>query len=129
MDQILHNIAGAAGTLTPILYGLLVAAALDTLTGCWAAYTSGSFSWAYVSEFVRSHVLFKVTPILMALLAGVAVGGTDSLAGLALITTAAASGAAYLASTVASISGNLTQGQAKVKGLPGAVVVKANKVA
>ena len=118
MEQILNNIAAAAGTLVPILYGLIVAAALDTLTGVWAAFNSGSLSWVYVADFVRSHVLQKIVPIMTAIVAGVAIGGTDNAAGAALIATAAASGAAYLASVVASIAGNLAEGQAKTKGLP-----------
>lgn len=118
MDQILNNIAAAAGTLTPILYGLIVAAALDTLTGVWAAINSGTFNLEYISEFVRSHVLQRIVPVFLALLAGVAIGGTDNAAGTGLIATGAASAAAYVASVVASIAGNLSDGRAKVKGLP-----------
>lgn len=118
MEQILNNIAAAAGTLTPILYGLVIAATLDTLTGIWAAWNSGTLSGQYVAEFVRSHILQRIVPILSALLAGVAVGGTDNAAGAALIATAAAAGAAYLAEVVASITANVSEGRAKVKGLP-----------
>lgn len=118
MEQILNNIAAQVGTLTPILYGLIVAAALDTLTGIWAAWNSGTLSWVYVAEFVRSHILQKIAPIMMALLAGIAVGGTDTAGGTALVATAAAAGAAYLASVIASIGGNLSEGQSKTKGLP-----------
>lgn len=118
MEQILDNIAASAGTLVPILYGLVVAAALDTLTGIWAAFNSGTFSGSYVAEFVRSHVLQRIAPIMTAILAGVAVGGTDNAAGAALIATAAAAGAAYLAEVISSIMANISQGQAKTKGLP-----------
>jgi hypothetical protein len=107
MDTILHNIAAQAGTLTPILYGLLVAALLDTLSGIYSAIKAGTFSGQYLAEFVRAHLLQRVTPILMGLVAGVAVGGTDSPAGAALIVAAAAGGAAYLAETIASIMSNL----------------------
>jgi hypothetical protein len=118
MEQILHNIAAAAGTLVPILYGLLIAAALDTLTGLWAAWNSGTLSGQYVAEFVRSHILQRIAPIFTAIIAGVAVGGTDTAVGAALIATAAAAGAAYLAEVVASITANISEGQAKTKGLP-----------
>lgn len=118
MEQILHNIAAQAGTLVPVLYGLLIAAALDTITGLWAAWNSGTLDGNYVAEFVRSHILQRITPIMMAVLAGVAIGGTDTAGGTALIATAAAAGAAYLAEVVASIAGNISAGQAKTKGLP-----------
>ena len=66
----------------------------DTLTGIWAAVNSGTFSLNYVADFVRSHVLQRIVPILLALGVGVSIGGTDTAAGAALIATAAAAGAA-----------------------------------
>jgi hypothetical protein len=119
MDEILNNIAAQASTLTPVLYGLLVAAGLDILTGLYAAAVSpGGITWDIVANFVKSHVLQRVAPIFLALVAGVAIGGTDSAGGTALIATAAAGGAAYLAETVASIAGNLGAARAKDKGEP-----------
>lgn len=118
MDQILANIAAQAGTLTPILYGLFVAALLDTVSGLWAAFNSGTFNANFLAEFVRSHILQRIFPIFTALLAGVAIGGTDTAAGAALIAAGAAGGAAYLGEVVKSIMTNLSEGQAKVKGLP-----------
>jgi hypothetical protein len=118
MEDILNNIAANAGLLTPILYGLIVAAGLDTLTGIWAAWKSGTLDFNYVADFVRSHVLQRVTPILLALVAGVAIGGTEVAAGAALIATGAAAGAAYLLQVVASISDNVKDGRAETKGLP-----------
>jgi hypothetical protein len=122
VEAILHNIAAQAATLTPILYGLLIAALLDTLSGIYAAVNAGTFSGQYLAEFVRAHLLQRITPILLGLVAGVAVGGTDSVAGVGLITAAGAGGVAYLGETVASIMSNL--GPAKVAGnLPRGIVV------
>ena len=121
MDAILNGIAAAAGGLVPVLYALVVAATLDVLSGIYAAWRSGTLNGQYVAEFVRSHVANKIGPIMLVLLAGVSVGGTDSAAGLALIATATASIAAYLASVVSSITANLADASAKTKGLPDSV--------
>lgn len=121
LDVILAGIAASAGVLVPVLYALFAAALIDTLTGSWAAFASGNFSWQYVAEFLKSHVLFKITPILLQLISAVALGGTDSAAGLALVATGSASAAAYLASVVASVAGNVTEGRTKTKGLPSGI--------
>lgn len=117
-ETILAGIAANAGLLVPILYTLLVAALIDTVTGLWAAFNSGTLNGQYVAEFVRSHLLQRITPIFTGLIAGVAVGGTDTAAGTALVTAAGAAGAAYLAETIASVTANLRQGAAGTKGLP-----------
>ena len=118
LGQILANIQASSAGLIPILYGLTVAAGLDVLTGLWAAWNSGTLDGKFIPEFISSHLVKKIAPIFLVLVAGVSVGGTDSTAGLALIATGAASGAAYLASIVASISDNLRQGAAQIKSTP-----------
>jgi hypothetical protein len=118
VDGIMAGIAASAGLLLPILYSLLIAALFDTVSGVWAAYQSGNFKWSYIAEFVRSHVLFKITPIILQLALAVGVGGTDSALGVTLVTSGGLSAAAYLASVVASIGSNLQQGQAGTKVLP-----------
>lgn len=118
MDAILSNIAGAAGALVPILYALIVTVALDTLTGLYAAWRSGTLDGAYVDTFVKTHILDKVVPILLALVAGVAIGGTDNAAGAGLIAAGAAAAVAYEGVTIASILGNIGAAGDKTKGLP-----------
>ena len=118
LGQILANIQASSAGLIPVLYGLTVAAGLDILTGLWAAWNSGTLDGKFIPEFISSHLVKKIAPIFLVLVAGVSVGGTDSTAGLALIATGAASGAAYLASIVASISDNLHQGVDKTKSVP-----------
>lgn len=121
MDQILQRIAGDANTLVPALYTLLVAAAIDLATGLLAAATSGSLQWTYVSEFVRGHLLQKVAPIMLSLVAGVAVGGVDTVAGAALLAAGVTGGLAYLASSIASIGSNVKAASTKTKGLPSTI--------
>ena len=118
VNGIIQNIIEASGALYPVLYTLAVAALLDTLTGLWAAYNSGTLSGEYVAEFLRSHVMQRIVPIMTGLLAGVAVGGTDNAGGSALIALSGASAAAYLLESVASIRNNLGDGSRKEKGLP-----------
>lgn len=122
MDLILHNIAGAASALVPILYALLVTVALDVLTGLYAAWRSGTLDGAYIDTFVKTHILDKVTPILITLLAGVAIGGTDNVAGTGLIAAGAAAALAYEGVTIASILGNVGAASNRTKGLPKGIV-------
>jgi hypothetical protein len=121
MELILQRLAAAAPELVPALYTLLVAAAIDLATGLGAAAISGTLQWTYVSEFVRGHLLQKIMPIMGALVAGVAIGGIDTVAGLGLIGTGVAGATAYLFSVAASIGGNVKAAQTKTKGLPSSV--------
>jgi hypothetical protein len=127
MELILHNLAAAATGLTMVLYSLVIAAILDTLSGIWAAQVSGNLTWKYISEFVKSHVLQKIAPIMLLFLAAVSVGGTDTAAGAALMTLGGGSVAAYLASVVASISSNVSDGQDKTKGLPSSIAPQGGR--
>jgi len=83
------------------LKGALVAAALDFITGSFAALRDGTFAWDAIAAFLRKHVLGRVAP-LAALLAG----GYLSNDGV-LLTFAAAGLTAYAAETIASMKGNL----------------------
>lgn len=121
VTTILQNIQAALPALVPILYTLIIAAGLDLLSGSWAAWVSGSFESKFFLTFIKDHIVTKITPIMLILLAGVAVGGTDSQGGIALVTLGGGTAAAYLATVVASIRNNVTQGQAGTKGLPSGV--------
>lgn len=118
MEAILHNIAGAASTLVPVLYILVVTAALDTVTGIYAAWRSGSFNKEYLDTFVKTHLMDKLVPIVTALVAGIAIGGTDNGAGAALLAAGGAAAAAYEGVTVTSILANISAASNKTKGLP-----------
>lgn len=123
MEQdIVNNVTAALPGLIPVLYTLFVATGLDVVTGLWAAWSSGTFESKYIPEFISSHVVKRIAPILITLLAGVSVGGTDNLAGAGLLTLAGGEVAAYLASVIGSVKGNLTQGAAGTKGAPSSTV-------
>lgn len=121
VSLILANIQAAAAGLVPILYTLLIAAALDVATGSWAAWVSGTFESKFFLEFIKGHILTKITPIFLLLVAGVTVGGTDSDAGRALVLLGGATATGYLGVVVASIRNNVEAGQAREKGLPSTV--------
>lgn len=119
--EILANIQTAAAGLVPILYTLFIAAALDVASGSWAAWVSGSFESKFFLEFIKGHILTKITPIFLLLLAGVSVGGTDSAGGIALVTLGGATASGYLGVVIASIRGNIEQGNNRTKGVPSTV--------
>lgn len=121
VQTIIANIVAALPGLIPVLYTLVVAAGLDVLTGLWAAWSSGTLDGKFIPEFIQSHIVKKLTPILLTLIAGVSVGGTDGPAGLALLALGGSSAAAYLASVVGSISGNIAEGRAGTKSVPDSV--------
>jgi hypothetical protein len=115
---ILSNIQAASAGLVPILYTLLIATFLDVLSGTWAAWVSGTFESKFFLEFIKSHIITKVAPILLILLAGVSIGGTDSVGGIALVTTGGGLVVAYLGTVVAGIRNNVNEGRAGTKGVP-----------
>lgn len=83
------------------LKGALLAAALDFITGSFAALRDGTFALDAVAAFLRKHVLGRVAP-----LAALLIGGYIS--GDALLLTFAAGGlTAYAAETLSSIKGNI----------------------
>jgi hypothetical protein len=120
MEQILNNIAASAGPLSTLLYILLAAYAIDTLSGAIAAASSGAFSWAALWTSVQSHGL-KVGTILLQALGAVAIGGTDNTAGTVLVASTIATATQYLISAVASTGLNIQAAQDGTKGLPASV--------
>lgn len=122
-NDILANIAASAAGLVPVLYTLFIAAALDTLTGMYAAWKSETFNSEFIPTFIMSHIVTRIAPIVLVLVTGVSVGGTSAEAGVALVALGAASGAAYLASVVGSISSNLREGSVGNKGVPTSVAL------
>jgi hypothetical protein len=96
--------------LIALLYLLLITALIDTATGTYAAYKGGTFDLKFLQSFVKTHVLFQVTPILMFAIFGLFTPGP---AGLAMTVAAGTMTAAYEASTLKSVFENLgaaTQG-------------------
>lgn len=115
MEVFLGGFVVALQQIAPVLYGLAVAALLDTVTGVYAAWKGGTFDANFLPAFIRSHILEKIIPILIVLGAGVALGGT---AGPALIALGGAAGAAYVASVVKSISDNLGDARNEAEHFP-----------
>ena len=126
MEAILAGIAAAAAGLIPILYALITGAILDTATGAYAAWKSGTFDAFFLPTFIKSHVIERIAPIMLVLLAGVAVGGTGGAAGLALITLGGTAATAYLASVVSSVTDNLSSAGDGTKELPDSVEVNGS---
>jgi len=125
MEVIIANIIASAAGLIPILYTLFVAAGLDTLSGVWAAFKSGTFNSEFLPTFISSHIVTKITPIFLLLLAGVSTGGIGSAAGIALVAAGGTAAAAYLASVIGSIKSNLLEGNALNKGVPTSVALNS----
>lgn len=121
MDAILHNILMAAQPLGDVIYLLIATAAIDTLSGLWAAYKSDALQWSFVDTFIKSHVVDKWAPIIGTLLGGIAIGGTDSAIGTALVAAGVAQIAAYERATIASVFGNIAAAGKQTKGLPSSV--------
>lgn len=124
LELILQNIATSASGLTPILYTLGGAAFLDVLAGSWAAWVSGTFESKFFLEFIKGHIVTKITPIFLLLVAGVTVGGTDSDAGRALVAIGGSTALAYLGVVAASIRNNVVDGLNREKGLPSTIPVQ-----
>lgn len=110
-------------TLLQLLGVLLVTAAIDTLSGIFGAISNKTFSWSVVAEFLTTHVLRRVFPILgLGFLAQSL--GTEQ-AGAAIWGLALVGLAAYVAETVASVSSNLgTPSQAPVVEPPPVIPAK-----
>ena len=92
--------------IAPVIYALVAAALLDTVSGVYGAWKSGQFDAEFLPTFIKSHILERIIPILIVLGGGVALG---SPAGPALILAGGTAAAAYVASVVSSISDNLGQ--------------------
>lgn len=113
----------ALGTLLPVLYTLAAAIGLDLITGVWAAWKSGTLNPEFLPTFFTSQVLKKATPILLALVAGVALLPTSTVAAAPVIATAGTAAATYLWSLINSILSNVAEGNAGNKGVPTSVAL------
>jgi hypothetical protein len=116
-------IVASIGTLLPVLYTLAAAIGLDLITGSWAAWKSGTFNPEFLPTFFTSQVLTKATPILLGLVAGVALLPTSTVAAAPVIAAAGTAAATYLYSLVNSILSNIAEGQAGNKGVPTSVAL------
>ena len=108
-------------SLLPVLYVLGAAIALDFVTGAGAAWKSGNLNPEFLPTFFTSNVLTKALPIVLGLVAGVAVAGTSPEAAIPIIGVSGTAAAAYLWTLVNSIVGNIQEGQAGVKSVPTSV--------
>ena len=107
--------------LTGITWGqmllvTLTVAAVDTLSGIFSAIGNKTFSWGVVAEYLTTHVLRRVFPIVGLSFLSQTLPGTTGQAvwGICLVSLAA-----YVAETVASVSSNLgTPSQAPVVEAP-----------
>lgn len=110
-------------SILPVVYTLAAAIGLDLITGVWAAYRSGTFNPEFLPTFFTSHILTKASPIVLALVAGVAVLPTSTVAAVPIIGAAGTAAAAYLWSLVNSILSNVVEGNAGNKGVPTSVAL------
>jgi hypothetical protein len=120
-------IVATLGTLLPVVYTLAAAIGLDLITGVWAAWKSGTLNPEFLPTFFTSQVLTKATPIVLALVAGVALLPTSTVAAAPVIATAGTAAAAYLWSLINSILSNVAEGNSGTKGVPTSVVIDAGE--
>ena len=87
---------------------LVLIAAADVIFNTVLAIVHGNFSAAYVADFIRTHLLLRVTAILLVAIFGhgIPAVGIPNIPAVNLAATAAL--AAYLAETVWSIKGAFT---------------------
>lgn len=123
MDPVIASFIAALTTIGPILYALGAAVILDVVTGVWAAIKSGSFNADFLPTFIKSHILERVAPIVIALGAGVVVAGTSAAAAAPILAVGGTAAAAYLASVVKSVVDNVTEGGSETKGAPTSVAI------
>ena len=93
-------------TQLQLLAVLLVTAAIDTLSGIFGAIGNHTFSLSVVADFLESHVLKRVFPILGLGFLGQTLGSGQS--GAAIWASALLGLAAYVAETIVSVQSNLT---------------------
>jgi hypothetical protein len=92
-----------------VMYGVIVLALLEVITGAARAFSAGTFAWSYLDVWVKKTLMGRVVPILLLLLSGAAAPDL-SLLGLEvnILTTAGiAAAATFAASVVASILVNV----------------------
>lgn len=117
IDVLLHS-----QPLQALIAVLAVAVILDFAFGVLAALASGVFDWAYVAEFLQTHLLGRVFPILLAAVGGTALGAVGdtsaAAASIALLGVAGLGSAAYLAETTSSIVAHIHETSARSKAPP-----------
>jgi hypothetical protein len=99
------NIDLTALTIAQLLGVLLVTAAIDTLSGIFGSIQAGTFDVNVVANFLETHVLKRVFPILGLGAISQALGTSGP--GAAVWALALLGLGAYVAETVASISSNI----------------------
>lgn len=95
----LHAFLGSEAGIA--LQALVVAAALDFVTGTLAAVRDGTFEWQAIGAWIRKHLLGRVATVAVVLLAAYFTGNW------ALLTAAILAATAYVAETTASLLDNL----------------------
>jgi hypothetical protein len=117
-----------------LLIAAVVVAIIDTVTGVLGAIAGGTFSAAFLPEFLSSHVLNRVLPIAAAAyLGGVVLAGTSG--GQVIFGTALTGLGAYIIATFPSVGANLgavnlpSISVSRSKPAPAAKTVKAPVVA
>jgi hypothetical protein len=121
----MEAVLAALTTIGPILYALGAAALLDTVTGVWAAYRSGTFNKEFLPTFFTSHIVTKVAPIIIGLVGGVVVAGSSPALAAPILAVSGTAAAAYLAAVIGSVVDNISEGRAEVKGAPTSLVISA----
>lgn len=100
----------------------LIAIFLDFVFGVAAAFKVGNFRFAYVADFLRNDVAFKLAPWLVLYAAAAVAGGVDIvIPGLDLGVIAGAAYATIIAAWTASIIGSLNE--LRLAGAPQTVAV------
>ena|SRR5690349_18212460 len=87
---------------------LVLIAGADVLFNTVLAVVHGNFSFAYVADFIRSHLLLRVTAILLVAVFGHGIPAVGIPEIPAVSAAASVALAAYLAETVWSIKGAFT---------------------
>lgn len=91
-------------TWSQMLLITLVVAAVDTLSGIFGAIAKGTFSLSVVADYIRTHVLQRVFPIVGLSFISQTLPGTT---GTAVWAVCLLSLAAYVAETISSVSTNV----------------------
>ncbi|MHB8398594.1 MAG: hypothetical protein ACYDCI_06625 [Candidatus Limnocylindrales bacterium] len=99
------NLAGL--TLAQVILVAAITMGVDIATGILGALrdTPSTFSWAFLANFLESHVLARIIPIAGLVFIGQTIGGSEGagLFGLGLVGLAS-----YVAQTVVSVGANIS---------------------
>jgi hypothetical protein len=120
----MEAILAALTTVGPILYALAAAALLDTATGVWAAWKSGTFNKEFLPTFFTSHIVKRVAPIVIGLVAGIVIAGSSAALAAPVLAVSGTAAAAYLAAVIGSVVDNINEGNDGSKGVPTSVTLE-----